>query len=251
MGKNTCIFTNGLKFWYPWFCQRNTTSYFSTPVISTALLLSPFLVWFAAIIRSANERSAFSSNHMCSTWSPPLSAIISLNSQPHNATQNTRLYPIQSSSLQIQLGLLDHSHSDGLFIYRVSPWLLMEHLSMVHPVQHLCLHRMSDPSQMRTGLKTGLSHILEPFFNRIILFTVHKCVFLILWLKWWANLWLVLSYFTPAVARKGPSGANAAVTHTQPHLTLSLANNPLISTTRDDYLLITPTSFSVIALQAD
>ncbi len=172
-----CIFTNGLKFWYPWFCQRNPTSYFSTPIISTALLLSPFLVWFAAIIRSANERSAFSSNHMCSTWSPPLSAFISLNSQPHNATQNTRLYPIQSSSLQIQLGLLDHSRSDGLLIYRVSPWLLMEHLSMVHPVQHLCLHRMSDPSQMRTGLKTGLSHILEPFFNRIILFTVHKYVF--------------------------------------------------------------------------
>ncbi len=54
-----------------------------------------------------------------------------------------------------------------------------------------------------------------------------------------------------AVARKGPSGANAAVTHTQRRLTISLANNPLISTTRDDYLLITPTSFSVIALQAD
>ncbi len=182
---------------------------------------------------------------------PPPSAIISLNSQPHNATQNTRFYPIQSSSLQIQLGLLDHSHSDGLFIYRVSPWLLMEHLSMGHPVQHLCLHHMSDPSQMRTGLKTGLSRILEPFFNRIILFTVHKYVFLIHWLKRFANLWPVLSYFTPAVARKGPLGANAAVTHTQRRLTLSLANNPLISTTRDDYLLITLTSFSVIALHAD
>lgn len=110
----------------------------------------------------------------------PLSAIISLNGQPHSATQNTRLYPIRSSSLQIQLGLLEHSRSDGLFIYRVSPWLLMEHLSIGHPVQYLCLHHMSEPSQMWTALKTEHSHILETFFNWIILFTVYKYVFLIL-----------------------------------------------------------------------
>lgn len=57
--------------------------------------------------------------------------------------------------------------------------------------------------------------------------------------------------FHPSCSAVGTLGANAAVTHTQPRLTLSLAINLLISTTRDDYLLITPTSFSVIALQAD
>lgn len=134
---------------------------------------------------------------------PRWSAIISSHGQPHDATKNTRLHPIQSSSLQIQL--LDHSRSDGLFIYRVSPWLLMEHLSMGHPVQHLCLHHMSDPSQMQAGLKTGLSHIPEPFFNWIILFTVQKYVFLILRLRRWASLWLVPSYFTPAVVEQRPS----------------------------------------------
>jgi len=132
----------------------------------------------------------------------------------------------------------------------------MVHLSTGHPVWHRCLYRMSGLFQMQTGLKTPLSHILETFFNWIsFVYLMRVCVF--------DTLTEMLGQFMAGLVLCHPSCSEAgtlgprlrSLEQTQlsrtPCLVLHSPCNPLILTTRDDYLLITASSFSVIAKYAD
>lgn len=132
----------------------------------------------------------------------------------------------------------------------------MEHLSTGHPVQHCCLLYVWPVPDADWTKDPTFPHFGNVFqLDFFCLLYVSMCF-------WYINIDAGPIYgrsclVTPAVAQQGLwgsvsgvswSGANTAVSHIQPGLTLSLPHNPLILTTRDDYLLITATRFSVIAI---